>query len=101
MVQARFQSVVRAAWEQGLAPGEVVAVSAPFRSRAGGKEYMWVELRSWEGGQLSGVLVNQPDDVPGLKKGDTVQLSTEEVFDYIWKKVDGSREGNLTAAFTR
>ncbi len=101
MVQARFQSVVRAAWEQGLAPGEVVAVSAPFRSRSGGKEYMWVELRSWEGGQLSGVLVNQPDDVPGLKKGDTVKLSPEEVFDYIWKKADGSREGNLTAAFTR
>ncbi|HNH50163.1 MAG TPA: hypothetical protein PKY30_24220 [Myxococcota bacterium] len=36
MVQARFQSVVRAAWEQGLPPGEVVAVSAPFRSRSGG-----------------------------------------------------------------
>ncbi len=101
MVQARFQSVVRAAWEQGLSPGEVVAVSAPFRSRSGGKEYMWVELRSWEGGQLSGVLVNQPDDVPGLKKGDIVQVSTEEVFDYIWKKADGSREGNLTAPFTR
>lgn len=101
MVQARFQSVVRAAWEQGLGPGEVVAVSAPFRSRSGGKEYMWVELRSWEGGQLSGVLVNQPDDVPGLKKGDIVQVSTEEVFDYIWKKADGSREGNLTAPFTR
>jgi uncharacterized protein YegJ (DUF2314 family) len=47
------------------------------------------------------VLVNQPDDVPGLKKGDIVQVSTEEVFDYIWKKADGSREGNLTAPFTR
>lgn len=95
----RLDTVVRAAWEAGLPAGAAVAVSAPFRTRSGSVEYLWVELRQWSAGNLSGVLVNEPYDVANLHKGDTVAVRQPDVFDYIWKKGDGTREGNSTAPF--
>jgi len=96
---ARLDGVVRAAWSAGLREGEVVAVSAPFRTRTGGTEYLWVELRQWSGTNMSGVLANEPYAVPNLHKGDLVAVRQADVFDYIWKKADGTREGNGTAPF--
>lgn len=98
---ARFETVVAAAWQQGLPANELVAVSAPFPTRDGGIEYMWVEIKTWDGTQLRGVLANEPYNVEGLHKGDAVALKQEEVFDYIWKKADGTREGNTTAPFLK
>ncbi|MFN7143691.1 MAG: DUF2314 domain-containing protein [Myxococcota bacterium] len=95
----RFARVVRPAFVAGLAPGEAVAVKVPFRARDGGTEFMWVELRSAQGDDLVGVLMNDPYAVDGLKKGDTITLRQGDIFDYIWKKADGTREGNTTSAF--
>lgn len=97
----RLDSVVRAAWDAGLPAGDAVAVSAPFKTGTGGSEYLWVELRTWEGQKMTGVLVNAPYAVPDLHKGDTVTIEQSAVFDYIWKKADGTREGNSTAPFVK
>lgn len=99
LARERFARVVKPAFVAGLPPGEAVAVKAPFRARSGDDEYMWVELRRIDGAELSGVLLNEPYDVPGLRKGDPIQLSEADIFDYVWKRADGSREGNTTAAF--
>jgi hypothetical protein len=34
-----------------------------------------------------------------VAQGDSITLRQGEVFDYVWKKADGTREGNTTAAF--
>lgn len=96
---ARLDREVRAAWTAGLPAGAAVAVSAPFRTRSGSVEYLWVELRQWSGANMSGVLVNEPYNVANLHKGDTVAVRQADVFDYIWKTGDGGREGNTTAPF--
>lgn len=96
-----FDTRVRAAWEAGLPAGEVIAVQVPFTDTQGRKEYVWAELRTWEGDRLTGVLVNEPYAVPTLKKGDVVEFRRADVFDYIWRRADGSREGNTTAAFLK
>lgn len=95
----RLDTVVRAAWDAGLPPGGAVAVSAPFRTRSGSVEYLWVEMRQWSAKNMSGVLVNEPYNVANLHKGDTVAVRQADVFDYIWKTGDGGREGNTTAPF--
>ena len=92
---------MRTAFEAGLPPGAAVAVSAPFHARTGGVEYLWVELRQWSGDHMAGVLVNEPFNVANLHKGDTVAVNQADVFDYIWKRGDGTREGNTTVAFVR
>ena len=95
----RLSGVVLPAVRAGLPPREAVACSLPFETRDGSTEYMWVELRSVNGDELTGVLVNEPYNVEGLRKGDTIAFQLDEVFDYIWKRADGSREGNTTAKF--
>lgn len=97
----RLDSIVRVAWDAGLPSGAAVAVSAPFKTKTGGSEYLWVELRSWEGQKMTGVLTNDPYAVPDLHKGDTVTIDQDVVFDYVWKKGDGTREGNTTAPFLK
>jgi len=97
----RFRRVVVPVFQAGLPSGEAVAVKVPFPNRAGGIEYMWVELTLVRGDELTGTLLNEPYDVDGLTKGDTVTLRQGEMFDYVWKKADGSREGNTTAPFLR
>ncbi|MDP2310465.1 MAG: DUF2314 domain-containing protein [Pseudomonadota bacterium] len=97
----RFTHVVRPAFLSGLPSAEKVAIKAPFPTRKGGLEYMWVELTSVRGDELSGTLLNEPVDVDGLRKGDPITLRQGEMFDYVWKKSDGSREGNTTAALLR
>lgn len=97
----RLEKVVHPAWDQGLPANATIAVSAPFTTRKGGTEYIWVELRDWSGGAMSGVLVNEPYDANGLHKGDVVSVQQDQVYDYIWRFGDGSREGNTTAAFLK
>jgi hypothetical protein len=99
LARERFARVVIPAFLAGLPPGEAVAAKVPFPTRDHGREYMWVELRTVAGANMTGVLLNEPYDVDGLHKGDEVSLSADDLFDYVWKKSDGSREGNTTAKF--
>ena len=82
----------------GLAPGEFLHVKAPFATPDGDQEWMWVEVISWRGDDISGLLRNEPDNVPGLRAGQLVEVSESEVFDYIFTRADGSVEGNETGA---
>jgi uncharacterized protein YegJ (DUF2314 family) len=59
---------------------------------------MWVEVLSWQGEGVSGVLTNTPEDVPKLHCGDKVQCRASDAFDYILRLPDGSSEGNETSA---
>ncbi len=95
----RFARVVGPAFAAGLASGDAVAVKAPFATRTGGTEFMWVELQSISADTLRGHLMNEPFAVESLHKGDSVTVNQPEIFDYIWKKSDGTREGNTTAMF--
>lgn len=76
--------------------GEQMLVKAPFDTTAGGTEWMWVEVVSWNGNDIDGILKNDPFDVPSLKDGSRVEVQASKIFDYILKKKDGSSEGNET-----
>lgn len=98
-MRARLNTAVRSAVTAGLPPGEAIAVSVPFPSSDGGREYLWVELQRWEGSILGGVVVTQPSTTRSVQKGQSVTVEQAQVFDYVWKHADGSREGNTTAPF--
>lgn len=98
-VQARLAGPLYDAFSRGLAPGEVIAVSVPFRTRSGGTEYLWVEVDRWDARGMGGRLATEPYDVSGLRRGDSVAVSPTEVYDYVYKRADGTKEGNLTRPF--
>ncbi|REN17115.1 DUF2314 domain-containing protein, partial [Mycobacterium tuberculosis] len=63
---------LREAFAKGLQPGEYILVKAPFTTRDGGNEWMWVEVARWNGDAIEGLLKNEPVDVPGLHAGQMV-----------------------------
>ena len=96
---ARLDSEVRQAWDAGLPSGDRLYVKAPFDGDQGALEYLWVQVVSWSGGAIAGVLRSEPSWVPKLAVGDVVEVDQAVVFDYLWRHADGSSEGNLTEAF--
>ncbi|MGA7992855.1 MAG: DUF2314 domain-containing protein [Thermoanaerobaculia bacterium] len=85
-----------ALFREGLAPGEHILLKAPFSTDAGGNEWMWVEVIGWKGGEVEGILQNDPFEVAGLKAGARVRFSDAVVFDFIHYFPDGRQEGNET-----
>lgn len=88
---------LRAEFNQGLAPGEFIQLKAPFATPDGGQEWMWVEVASWKGDNISGLLKNEPFNNPTLHAGQQVQVSESKIFDYMRKHADGTSTGNETA----
>ena len=84
------------AFAAGLAPGEYLEVKVPFKTDSGGNEWMWVEVRTWNGDCIRGLLDNEPARVAGLHSGQEVEVRQQDVFDYIHTFADKRKEGNTT-----
>jgi uncharacterized protein YegJ (DUF2314 family) len=87
---------LRQKFSGGLAPGEHVMVKGPFKKPDGGQEWMWIEVTSWQGSRIRGLLRNEPTGIPGLHAGETVEVAESDVFDYIHTLPDGTQVGNET-----
>lgn len=88
--------ILKAAFRAGLQPGESIQLKAPFASSGGGKEWMWVEVIVWGEGRVSGILRNEPYNIPSLHAGQQVEIRQEDIFDYLHRLPDGSETGNET-----
>jgi uncharacterized protein YegJ (DUF2314 family) len=87
---------LREHFNKDMKPGEYIQVKVPFPVPGGGNEYMWVEVSSWNGDKINGLLRNEPMNIPKLHGGQMVQVSEAKVFDYIHSLPDGTQEGNQT-----
>jgi uncharacterized protein YegJ (DUF2314 family) len=95
--QARLKlPELRAKFSKGLAPGEYIQLKAPFKTLDGGTEYMWVEVISWDGDKVKGLLKNEPAHVLDLHAGQVVEILASTAFDFIHRYPDGRVEGNET-----
>jgi uncharacterized protein YegJ (DUF2314 family) len=88
---------LRERFAKGPPFGEQLMVKAPFPTADGGDEWMWVEVVTWQGNLIDGVLANDAFDIPTLKAGARVEVHADQIFDYILSRRDGTREGNETA----
>jgi len=80
----------------GLQPGEVFAIKKGFPMPSGDNEYMWVTIISWEDNTLLGILSSEPQSVPDLRAGQSLQFEEEEIFDWTLRQADGTTLGNYT-----
>jgi len=81
----------------GLQPGKYFEVKAPFKTDSGGREWMWVEVTSWQGNRIGGLLDNEPEQVSNLHSGQHVEVRQEDIFDYLITFPDKRTEGNTTS----
>ena len=94
----RLMEVFKPRFQQGLGSAESLIVKAPFEYAGGSREWMWVDVLQWRGTEIVGVLLNEPEFVPGLSVGDQVTVDEGDVFDYEFRAADGTEEGNETGA---
>jgi uncharacterized protein YegJ (DUF2314 family) len=80
----------------GIPVAERLRVKAPFGDPRDGIEWMWVEVDSWRGDVLHGVLTSEPMAIPALRLGTRVEVRQSELFDYVHTRADRSEAGNET-----
>ncbi len=76
-------------------PNHAYAAKFGFESSDGEVEYCWVQVSSVSGNQITGTLDNIPVHRIGLKQGDTVTRSLDELQD--WIVADGT---NIIGGFS-
>ena len=70
-----------------------------FTEDDGGHEYMWIAVTSWsEGGRVRGLLANDPQYRRDLQAGQNVEISEEDIYDWMIVYPDGRHEGAFTNA---
>jgi uncharacterized protein YegJ (DUF2314 family) len=87
---------LRDLFSKGLEPGYSIMVKYPFPTKAGGNEWMWVEVTKWHSEDMQGVLQNDPYEIDELHAGAIVDMKESKIFDYLLYKPDGTFEGNET-----
>lgn len=101
-VRARRElEAMRARFARGVPPREQLLVKAPFRAPEGRVEWMWVDVVSWRGDAIDGLLDNEPLHVPDLAVGARVKVSFLEVRDYVHLHDDGSSRGGYSIEIMR
>lgn len=61
----------------------VHAVKVRFDSEQGQHEWMWVSLDTWKGREIEGYLVNTPVMIKDLNRGSRINVSDNEIFDWV------------------
>ncbi len=84
--------------KSGLEPGEYYLIKAPFETPNNGLEWMWVEVTHWKDSGITGLLRNDPVNIPTLHAGSRVTVKESEILDYVHSKPDGTHSGNTTGA---
>jgi uncharacterized protein YegJ (DUF2314 family) len=88
---------VKARFQDGLKPGELLFVKHPFPSPARSPEYLWLVVNEWSGTSLIGQLVSRPRRVPGLRQGQRVVVGEPDVFDWLLQLPRQRQEGGYTS----
>lgn len=78
-------------WEyRRIVPGlDLAAVKCPFATDsadpdAASYEHLWMNQIQFDGEQISGVLLNQPEDISELHAGDSVTVSLTDISDWMY-----------------
>jgi uncharacterized protein YegJ (DUF2314 family) len=72
------------------------AVKACFTSKKAPDEYLWVQVRDWTDGTLTGLVMNQPQYARGVRYGQQVRLQETDLYDWTIVKQDRTWEGNFS-----
>lgn len=77
-----------------IGAGSDFAVKAQLVAN-GGREHIWIKVKSLTGNTITGDLGNNPINAGELKLGSRVQVDLNQVEDWIFNR-DGQREGSFT-----
>ena len=70
-------------------------VKVGYPTRHGGVEYLWVDVESHGASVLRGRMLNEPEDVTGVHRGDAVSVEISKIGDWAYRK-NGKYYGQFT-----
>ncbi len=68
--------------------GRMFTVKTPLPTPSGDMEHIWVEVDSYANGTFRGKLGNDPENLPGRKLGDPIEVKEQDISD--WMIADNS-----------
>lgn len=89
---------VKERYLKGLPPRHSLSVTTRIYDKDGHMEQVFVQVKSWEGDTISGVLASEIN-VKNHQKGETLQVPEKDVIDWTIINPDGSEEGNVVGKF--
>ena len=69
-------------------------LKVPFKTQQGGEEHMWVEPMTRASTEVIGRLMDEPEDVAGVKRGDQVRFPSDHISDWTYAR-DGKSYGHF------
>ncbi len=84
----------KARYLKGLPAGEQFFVVAQLTS-PGAAENVFISVRAFKDGKVSGSIVSEIESVKGFRSGDAYTFAEDDMIDWLISKADGSEEGNI------
>jgi uncharacterized protein YegJ (DUF2314 family) len=70
-------------------------IKAGMTTKTGPAEHIWIQVSGRQGDEISGLLANEPFDIPGLHLGSKVTIKAAQVSDWAYPK-GGKLYGHFT-----
>jgi uncharacterized protein YegJ (DUF2314 family) len=86
-------------FQAGLKPGETFYLTTRVVDADGRFEQVFVQVKQWEDTYVQGTIANTLQTVRDYATGQTLEFTTNAVYDWTIVRADGSEEGNYVGKF--
>jgi uncharacterized protein YegJ (DUF2314 family) len=86
-------------FQAGLRPGETFYLTTRVVDAEGRFEQVFVQVTQWEDTYVQGTIANTLQTVRDYSTGQTLEFTTNAVYDWTIVRADGSEEGNYVGKF--
>jgi uncharacterized protein YegJ (DUF2314 family) len=86
-------------FKKGLKPGEVLYITSRLAGQDGKFEQVFVQVNSWKGNKITGLLASEMQLVKEHRKGEKMTVQEKDVYDWTISKPDGTEDGNYVGKF--
>ena len=86
-------------YQKGLKKGEVMFVTVRLYNSAKRAEQVFLEVKSWKGTTIAGLLASDTELVTEHRRGEPMTFQEKDVYDWSISKPDGSEDGNFVGKF--
>jgi len=90
---------IKQRFNKGLKKREVLFVTIRLHGPDNKFEQVYVEVKTWKGTMISGLLSTEPTLVKGHQQGEKMVVDEKDVYDWTLSKPDGTEEGNFVGNF--
>ncbi len=90
---------IKQRFTKGLKQHEVLFVTIRLYGPDNKFEGVYLEVKTWKGTHISGLLATLPDLIKGHQIGEKIVAEEKDIYDWTISRPDGTEEGNFVGKF--